>query len=252
MRTAAAIVLALLLGTLSSVARASVPAETSSDPAPEYDLAACTAPEDIDEELGAREAGLALPRVLEGVVKSNLYHFVVPTLEGGTVCVDTSWMGGIEDARAEGRFLSSEWWGYETFGHILVDRAGAGTVVDTGQAPVISPSGKLVAGLQVSEAGWGGLEGFAIWNVTPAGLTRHFTLTADADGLLPEVFRQEMALWRIESWVGEHCLAISAASWAALETVGEDVESAERTPFRARRSEGWEIKPGPVEDCPQS
>ena len=257
-RAAAAIVLALLLGACGNEAQPTAVTQagdtqvTSGSIASEPGLTACTAPKDIDEELGVRDAGLAVPDVFEGVVRSNLYHFVVSTLDGGTVCVDTSWMFEIREPRAKGRFLSFAWVGYEAFGHILVDRAGQGTVIDTGEAPAFSPSGAFVAGLQVSEAGWGGLEGFAIWRVTPTGLARHFTLVADNDGLLPEVFRGEFAEWRIDNWIGEDCLAISAASWDALEAAGEDFESAARTPFHARRKDGWAVKPGPADTCSQA
>jgi hypothetical protein len=257
-RAAAAIVLALRLGACGSeaqptaAAQAGDPQETSGNAASEPGLATCTAPKDIDEELGVRETGLPVPHAFAGVVRSNLYHFLVSTLNGGTLCVDTSWMFQIEEPTAEGRFLSFAWVGYEAFGHILVDRAGQGTVIDTGEAPAFSPNGEFVAGLQVSEAGWGGLEGFAIWRVTPTGLAKHFTLVTDKDGPLPEVFRGELAEWRIDNWVGEDCLAISAASWDALEAVGEDFENAARTPFHARRDDGWAVKPGPPDACSQA
>lgn len=236
----------------TATAPASEPDEASDMAVSGPDLAACPKVR-LEEEWPRRDVPLAVPEPFQRLVKSDLNHFAVSTLEGGTVCLETKWMGQISDAKKDGRFLSFAWDGVEAFGHILVDRAGAGTVIDTGNEPAFSPSGKFVAGLQVTEAGWGGLEGFAIWRVTPTGLAKHFTLVADKDGLLPEVFRQEFAEWRIDSWVGEDCLAISAASWDALDAVGENFENAARTPFHARRDDGWAVKPGgPPDACSQA
>jgi hypothetical protein len=221
-------------------------------PAP--DLAACPEVPKLDDGPAPRTEPVAVPASFNRIMKADTEQLAVSTLAGGTVCVDTTWISEIEDAKAvtDERFISFDWYGYEAFGHMLVDRAGSGTVIDTGEKPAFSPSGKLVAGLQVSEAGWGGLEGFAIWRVTPAGLAPLHDETSDDEGEIPWFIRQEMSLWRIDNWVGEECVAISAASWPALEAVGADVESAKRTPFHARRADDWEIRPGPPEGCPRS
>jgi hypothetical protein len=188
---------------------------------------------------------LAVPEPIQGIVKSDVNRLAVSTLDGGTLCINRDWMAEISDANADGRFLSFAWTGYEAFGHIVVDRAGAGTVIDTGNKPAFSPGRKRIAGLEASESGWGGLGGFAIWQVTPKGLMPLVSQTAGADDVLPEFFWQEMWDWRIERWVGDDCLEISAVSSAASDAVGGYIDRANRTEYHANRADGWAIKAGP-------
>jgi hypothetical protein len=49
------------------------------------------------------------------------------------------------------------------YGHVIVDRSGKGQVVDTGVPPVASPSGELLAAMDLSEVRFGALNAFAVW-----------------------------------------------------------------------------------------
>jgi len=189
---------------------------------------------------------LAIEAKFASIAVTDPTIMAVATLAGGTVCVDITWASQIENMeflRSE-RFLGFDWYGYEAFGYMLIDRAGAGRVIDSGVRPIFSPGGKHLASLQVSEAGWGGMEGFAVWEVTPNDLDRIAEAGLDDEGVLPEIFRQEVADWRIDRWIGESCLAISAATRADLSEHENDDPRIPRQPYYAREDEGWEIRPG--------
>ncbi len=79
-----------------------------------------------------RTRPLPVPSALTGVLRASVLNYAVATLGGETLCIDTSWMESAEKIAllADGRFLSFDWLGYESFGHKLVDRTGKGQVID--------------------------------------------------------------------------------------------------------------------------
>jgi hypothetical protein len=172
-------------------------------------------------------------------------NLAVATLGGGQVCQDVSWMynlGETAQTYGGGRFVAIGYDGYEAFGTMVFDRAGKGAMVDTGNPPTFSPSGRLMAGLELTISGFGGLEGFVIWQVGPEGLTELHRM-AEADTPLNEAMLEFVAT----GWKGEDCLDIAAFASADLEAAEWEKAKARRTPFHAARGDGWRITAG---SCP--
>jgi hypothetical protein len=173
-----------------------------------------------------------VPGVLRDVMRSGMDNFAFTTLAGVTVCLDASWMEELYDPRlsADGRFASFDWAGYETYGHVIVDRGGSGQELDTGVAPVFSPSGRQFAAADLGEAGYGALNAFAVWRIEPGTLRQ----------LAKHEQVPEATDWTIDRWAGEHCLELSAIPWDGY--TGEADTPRER--FRATEAGGWRIEPG--------
>ncbi|MDE8650864.1 hypothetical protein [Novosphingobium album (ex Liu et al. 2023)] len=189
------------------------------------DLAACPATPKGPEEGIARTRPLPVPAAMRNIVRASRDWFAVLTLTGATTCVTTRAKSSAEKLRLDrqARFFSFTWYGYEEDGHIVVDRAGKGTTIETGAPPVFSPSGKLLAAVQQSGAGWGGLEGMAIWRVLP-DRTEQVTLFSD----IPE-----MADWRIDGWSGETCIDLSAVPNERMPESGTDLTGVPRDRYVA-------------------
>jgi len=196
------------------------------------DLASCPARRLLEEGLRERTAPIPVPAELASVMESGMDNFAVLTLDGSTLCIDASWMEEIHAPRlsADGRFASFDWGGYEAYGHVIVDRTGTGSELDTGVAPVYSPSSRRFAAADLGEAGYGALNAFAVWQVEPAAIRE----LARQDDLL------EATDWVIERWGGERCLELSAIAWEGY--TGD--ADAPRDRYRAREAGGWRIEPG--------
>jgi hypothetical protein len=201
------------------------------------DLAGCPARAPVDEGLRERSKPIAVPPVLDGIMRSDMDNFALTTLAGATACVDASWLEAIRNPALspDGRFVSFDWDGYEAFGHVIVDRAGKGQEIDTGVPPVASPSGKLLAAADLGEAGFGALNAFAVWRI-------------EADRLREVARREDIPSaydWRIEKWAGETCIELSSVAWESFsaETGGP------RAPYRAREGDGWMLEPGRCSDA---
>lgn len=196
------------------------------------DLARCPARRLLEEGLRERTAPIPVPAEFSSLMASAMDNLAVVTLDGATVCVDSSWMEEIHDPRlsADGRFASFTWGGYEAYGHVIVDRSGRGQELDTGVAPVHSPSGRRFAAADLGEAGYGALNAFAVWQIEP---TRIRELGKQEE--IPDATD-----WTIDRWVGERCVELTAIPWDGY--TGED--GAPRDRYRARESSGWLIEPG--------
>lgn len=222
---------------------ASLLAATAAQAAPKPpDLALCPANAPGNSGEITRTRPLPVPRALRGLLRSDFGHFAIATLGGGTVCVDTSWIERTEDLvlTRDGRFLQFHWLGYETYGHVVVDRSGKGQVVDTGVRPVFSPSRGLLAAVDQTESEFGTLSGLAVWRVGPTGLIE---VARIAD--LPRSQH-----WRIDRWAGERCIQLSAVPFDARIESAADLERARRDSFTARiGSRGWKVAAG---TCPSA
>jgi len=206
------------------------------------DLAACQRPSPENPGERQRTRPLPVPSALTGVLRASVLNYAVATLGGETLCIDTSWMESAEKIAllADGRFLSFDWLGYESFGHKLVDRTGKGQVIDTGVAPSFSPSRGRLAAADLSESGFGALGAFAVWQVTPTGLRQIANVTQ-----VPE-----MLDWRIDGWAGEDCVKLSAIRFDKAPEDG-DYAKAPRSRFIARPLRGaWRIVPATPGSCP--
>jgi hypothetical protein len=190
-------------------------------------LAACPPVQQAEGWERERRRPLAVPVTLRTMLRSDLLHYAVATLGGSTVCLDTSFMESADKLALspDGRFLSFGWLGYESYGHIVVDRAGKGAVIETGVAPHFSPSRRFFAAADQTESEFGSLSGLAVWRVDAAGTTEV--------GRVDELPR--MNDWRIDGWNGESCIDLSAVPF-------EESANAPRVRFHAGPGkDGWHV-----------
>lgn len=204
------------------------------------DPSACPEPEMRDAYAIQRTKPLAVPAAVAPVMRADMYRYAVSTLAGGIVCVDTRDMEDTQEDHAlsaDRRFLTFTWQGYETGGYVVVDRNGAGQVVETGAEPVFSPSGQRLAAVEWSESGFGTLNAFAVWEVEPEGLKE----VAKIEDIPP------MATWKIDRWAGDHCVELSAVPFDQVPDDPREIDGAPRTRFAARLVDGgWKLRPSPI------
>lgn len=209
--------------------------QASAEPPPRPDLDHCRKLAPLREPLSDRTKPLDVPKSYEMLVSASREQFAVANIYGGSICVDTRPMteAGAFTISTDRRFLEFDWTGYEADGHIVVDRTGSGQVIETGVSPVSSPSRRLFAAIQQSEASFGGLEGFAVWRIDVVGVKR-MTLQQDIPSL---------ADWRIDGWEKETCIDLSGiphdrvTGKADLKTLRRDRYVAEFT------HDGWVLRP---------
>ena len=224
-RRIVAISAAMMLGLASAPALANVP--------PAGDMAVCDALKLDPEAFKAREEALALPQNWREFATAGLDWIAVSTQAGGTLCVDIAWYNTAESFDRFGdRFLGFQWSALEAYGYVLIDRIGTGSTVDTGEKPVFSPDGQYFAMVQLSGAGWGGLEGFAVYSVTNASIE-----PVHVDTGIPR-----LTDWRIDGWEGDDCLRLSGVYYAKVEDGDSTVET-ERQRFISRSRNAWKLEP---------
>lgn len=203
------------------------------------DLAACAAMPPVEGTEIERTGPLPVPAALAGVARADRTHLAVSTLGGGTTCVDTSWMESVEamTLSADRRFLSFGWLGYESGGFLVVDRTGKGQAIETGALPFPSPSHQRLAALEYSESGFGSLNGFALWQVLPAGLKE----------LARIEFPEGMTEWRFDGWQGEDCMRLSAIHFENLPQDDAEEGKGKRDAYVVRPAgSGWALAPAPA------
>jgi hypothetical protein len=187
----------------------------AASPAPAQDG---SGPSELEEALGRPRRIPVIPPELRALVREATRDRIVVRGMRGDIPIDIS---GYEPENfrqfGDGRFFGFAFQGYEYYGFHLIDRAMAGeeAVIDTGEAPIFSPDGRYFAAVQFSGAGWGNLEAFALWEVTPAGVHQRLFNTA-----LPAAED-----WRVDGWPREDCVALSAAP---LSATGSSDPAAER------------------------
>jgi hypothetical protein len=195
-----------------------------------------------EEPLNDRTKPLPVPRNYQMLITSSREQFAVATIYGGTTCVDTRAMTEVRTftLSRDRRFLEFDWDGYEAGGHIVVDRTGKGQSIDTGVSPTSSPSGRLFAAIQQSEAAFGSLEGFGVWQVGVVGV-RQLTLQED----IPR-----MADWRIDGWAGDACINLSGIPYERITDPGAKLSKFPRDRYVARPvGRGWVLTPSTT-GCP--
>lgn len=199
------------------------------------DARTCPRPAAPDGGERQRTKPLPVPAALRPTMGSSLYHYAVASHSGARICVDTSWMESAENLAAtpDLRFVSFGWLGYETYGYVLIDRAGRGKVHEIGAKPVFSPSRRLFAAIDQTESEFGSLSGLKVWRVDPAAVVE-----AGAVADIPRMYD-----WRIDGWAGEACLNLSAVAFAEQQRGGE-IAAMRRTRFVARRiGAAWRVLP---------
>ena len=233
---AGAMIAAAITVIAASLASA-VAAQDNSQVAPDAKRA-CPANPIMEDALRSRTQPLALPTDWSGFADMSMNWLAVRTRMDAVHCVETAWFDQVDGYDQLGdRFLGLAWQGYEAWGYMLIDTAGTGTGMDVGAKPALSPSGEKFATLHLSDAGWGGFEGFAVWRTSPGGMT-----PLHVDTHLPY-----MVDWRIDRWEGDDCLHISAvpqdriANWEDLPTTARDA-------YVSCAATAWDIAPGSL--CP--
>jgi hypothetical protein len=219
---------------------ATVSPDAASAAAP--DIARCDAEHVKNEDEPLPGDPVVIPKAFGGIAKASALELALLTRSGATICDNNAWVSAIANMAwlREDRLLGWEWQGFEAYGYRVFDRAGQGSVIETGARPVFSPSGRRFASVEYSESGFGALSGFGVWEVRPDTLTQ---LGGDAtvyegEGETavitePEVFTGTYGEWSISGWKGETCLGIEMR-----DQVGG------RTTFHAAQSAGWRIAPG--------
>jgi len=233
--------MAAMLGAMGLLAVATTATAASAATAgPE--LARCPRLDALDEPLNDRTRPLPVPAAFARLVASGREQFAVATIAGTVVCVDTRPMTRVSGFRLseDRRFLEFDWLGYEADGHIVVDRTGKGQVIDTGVAPVVSPSRRRFAAVQQSEAAFGSLEGFGVWQLGAVGL-RELALLQDIPSL---------ADWRIDGWAGDDCINLSGIPYDRFPAPDAKLARLRRDRFIARPAGGrWRVTPAAA-GCP--
>lgn len=198
------------------------------------DLAACPAAKPADTL--ERTRPLALPRSADGLYAADRDRIAVSTMEGGTVCADVAWVGQIQDAKVspDKRFIAFDWMGYESFGHMIIDRSGKGQVLETGNAPLAPPTGRRFASVDLSESSFGALNAFAVWDIESSGLRE---IAKFSEGL-------PAGDWKLENWSGDSCVNLSVLPVERQPSDAADFENARRDPWYAAAKNGWKPEAG--------
>jgi hypothetical protein len=211
-------------------------------PAAAPDIAFCDSQHVASEDDPLPGDPVTIPKAFDRIAKASAIELALLTQSGATICDNNVWVSAIANMAwlRTGRLLGWEWQGYEAYGYRIFDRAGQGTVIETGARPVFSPGGTRFASVEYSESGFGALSGYGVWEVRPDTLAQ---LGGDAtvfegEGETarftePEVFTGTYGEWSISGWKGETCVGIAMR--------GED---GSRTPFHAAESAGWRLAPG--------
>jgi hypothetical protein len=150
-----------------------------------------------------------IPRALSGIVRAASPDvLLVRGLGGREIAVEIAWydVEGFEQLQG-GRFLGLVVTGHEAHGYILVDRGAApgDAVHDTGARPTFSPDGRWFAAAEMSDAGFGNLQGVGVWEVRGEGTFRRFFTDALPYG----------SDWRVDRWVRPRCVSVSAVAAGA-------------------------------------
>lgn len=215
-------------------ASATTPAATASAAPALPDLAKCPAAKPADEL--ARTKPLVLPKEAAGLYSADRDRIAVSTMEGDTVCADTAWIEQIENAKVspDKRFIAFDWMGYESFGHMIIDRAAKGQVVETGNAPLAPPTGKRFAAVDLSESAFGALNAFAVWDIESTGIRE---IAKFSEGL-------PAGDWKMGEWSGDSCVNLSVLPVARQPSDAADFERAERDAWYASAADGWKPEAG--------
>lgn len=215
------------------------PAMAQTDTPPDADQHCPNRPV-LDGATPERDAELALPSEWTGFADMSMHWLAVRSQLGSVHCVETTWaIVADKYERLDDRFLGFDWSGYEIGGYMLIDTAGTGSSMDTGAKPIFSPNRSYFAAVQFSDAGWGGLEGFAVWHTFTSGMTPVHVDT----NLRP------MADWRIDKWEDEGCLHLSGVPYERVEDWRKLAEY-ERDRYVSRLRDGWKLRAG--ESCTDS
>ncbi len=225
-----------IAGAMIAIATASValalPASAQDTPQARPDAsAACPDRPTLEGAVPERDTALTLPAEWEDFANMSMHWLAVRTQLGTVLCIETTWAIDVANfEKFDDRFVGFDWSGYEVGGYMLIDTAGTGSVTDTGAKPLFSPDKGHFAAVQFSDAGWGGLEGFAVWRTYSGGMA-----PMHVDTFLPT-----MADWRIDKWENEGCIHLSGVPYERVKD-WRKMEQYERDRYVSRSREGWKL-----------
>ena len=203
-------------------------------------LSQCEALAHQDVDLDFERDAIVVPETWSDFAAASQTWLAVKMTAGNTDCIDMGWVGEAREYEIfKDRFLGFEWIGYEAYGYTLIDRQGTGTILETGARPIFSPDGSMLAAIESSESGYGGLEGFAVWMVYDGGLVGQY---------LTKRLPVEMTDWRIDRWENDMCVHISALEFDKIGDNWDKLETLPRVDYVAGSAEGWAVKRGTT--CP--
>ena len=160
--------------------------------------------EEYEAVTGRPKPAPEIPAALSAMVfETTPDHIFVRGIDGERIPVSIDWFDPREFAsHQDGRFFAFSFTGYAAEGYTLVDRRGRGeaAVIETGQAPVFSPDGRWFAAAEMTDSGFGNLNGIALWEVLPDRTVRRF---------FTDVLPYSVD-WRADRWVRPDCVAISS------------------------------------------
>jgi hypothetical protein len=144
-----------------------------------------------------------IPAALRSTVSVNGAALIVRMNDGSPHRFDMSelYVDKLE-AFQDGRFIGFEIGGNEEYGYVLIDRTGRGEPAEshTGSRPSFSEDGRYFAAAEISESGFGNLNGVALWEVRPSGVKRLFYTDSVRSGFH----------WRAEPFRQPSCVPITA------------------------------------------
>jgi len=145
-----------------------------------------------------------VPAQFASYVQASDTTLTVQRNSGPPACID---IGGVDieslDSFADGRLLGASILGHEYNSYLVVDRKGSAAPVETGRAPLFSPSGRHFASVDISEAGFGAFEALGVWKVTDSSIRNLVTL----EDILERGYD-----WQLVRWASDECLVFSTAA----------------------------------------
>lgn len=219
-------------GSASAAATPSASASVAAGP----DMGKCPAAKPAGDNNLERNKPLVLPAAAAGLYTADRYRIAVSTMEGATVCADVAWIEQIQNAKVspDKRFIAFDWMGYESFGHMVIDRSAKGLVLETGNAPLAPPTGRRFAAVDLSESGFGALNAFAVWDIESTGIRE---IAKFSEGL-------PAGDWKLEGWSGDSCVNLSVLPVERQPSDAADFENARRDAWHASAANGWKPEAG--------
>lgn len=238
---------AVTLAALASPAIAA-PAEAETPPPATPDITRCDAQHVRHPDDPTPADPVEIPKAFRRIADASALEIALLTRAGTTICdraVGIYALTGMAWLR-EDRLLGWEWEAYEEFGFTIFDRAGKGTVIETGVKPVFSPGGTRIAAVEFSD--FGALGGFAVWEVRADETVQIGGETSRSEGegadfviIEPAVFTDRIGDWSIAGWKGETCVNIA---FDGQELRSEASTVSGRQAFHAAEGAGWNVAPG--------
>ena len=200
-------------------------------------LARCPAVKPIDiPDMLVRKGPIPVPPALAGLMVSDMQRLALVSRTGRPLCIDAAWWDRIDAVKVspDHRFVQFDWMGYESFGHLVIDRTGPGMVVETGISPLAPPTGRRFAAVDLSESAFGALNALAVWQIEPVGIRQ----LAKFDQGMPS------GDWSVDGWQGDGCVQLSVVPVDRQPGFAPDLAKAPRDPWFALEASGWKPAPG--------